>query len=105
MGGRQHAAGAQLLDRLEIEVLEDGSCPPASERRFVTRNNRAAIPKDAVGEAGWRLVEEHEIHSASRNGFEPRRKCPEIDQLERARSHDADGDVNIALRMRRSLRA
>ena len=105
MGSRQDATGAQFFDRPEIEVLEDGSRAPGSERGFVARNNREAVTKDAVGETRRGLFEEYQVHPAPRGGFELRGKSTEIDQVEGRLSNHPDGDVNIVVRMRRSPHA
>lgn len=69
MRSGQDAMGAQFLDRTDIEVLEDGARAPSAVRPLIAGEDRAAVTKNATGETGRRLFQQHEIYRFSRRRF------------------------------------
>src|SRR5437773_3119140 len=95
----QHAARAELLDRPEVEVLENGSGAAGRERRRVAREDRAPIAERTVRQAGRRLVEKHEIDAPAGGCFEPGRQRSQLHRVELMRASHADRHVHVAVRV------
>src|SRR5437867_9208149 len=70
----QHTGRAAVLDRLEIEILQDRASLSCHQRPMVAVEDDRAITKDTIGEAGRRLVEQHEVNPAAGGGFEASRQ-------------------------------
>src|SRR5262249_40142586 len=71
-GGAQHAGRAELLDRLEVEVVEDRARLPLDQRVTVALDDDAAVSEDPVRERRWRLVEQHQTDWVTHRGFQAR---------------------------------
>ncbi len=63
--GRQYAGSAELLDRPEIQILQNRPRLPTHESAPVAHHDLDAVAKDPIGDCWRRLVENHEIDGRS----------------------------------------
>ena len=106
MRGRCHdTASGQLLDRLEVEVLEDGAGLALYECAAVLDDQELAVAEDPVGDRRRRFAEENEVDRPPAGALE---RGDQVSQLTRAEAlvrRELDRDVEIAPGMRRAARA
>src|SRR2546425_1245916 len=58
-GGPQDPGGTPLLDRLEVEVVEQSPRLTGHQRAVVALDEQPPVAEDAVGEGGRRLERDH----------------------------------------------
>ena len=78
----EHAACAQRLDRLEVEVLEDGPDLSSDHALAIANHERAAVAKDPVGEGRRGLVEQYEVNGPPGGLLQPRDQATDLEGLD-----------------------
>src|SRR5438093_4150493 len=63
-GGPQDPRGTPLLDRLEVEVVEQSPRLTGDQRAVVALDEQPPVAEDAVGEGRRRLVHQHKVDGA-----------------------------------------
>src|SRR5439155_12204231 len=98
-GGAQDPRGTPLLDRLEVEVVEQDPRLAGDQRAVVALDEQPSVAEDAVGEGRGRLVQRHEVDGAPGGGLQA---CGQVAQRAHVTRHvggQLDGDVGVTVRM------
>src|SRR5438128_4269635 len=99
-GGPQDPRGTPLLDRLEVEVVEQSPRLTGDQRAVVALDEQPPVAEDAVGEGRGRLVQQHEVDGAPGGGLQA---CGQVVQRAHVTRHvggQLDRNVSVTVRMR-----
>jgi hypothetical protein len=93
----EHAARAQRLDRLKVEVLKNGPGAASRKPQGVACNDHTPIAKHPVGKTGRRLFEQHEIDRRSSCRLDLRHEGAQIQRVQLAVDRETDCQINVAV--------
>jgi hypothetical protein len=91
----QHGAGERLLDRLEVQVLEDRTGLAVHEGLSVPLQKHTTVTKDTVGKTRGRLVEQNEIDRALGRGLEAGHEVADLPGRQPCSGDEPDGHIGV----------
>lgn len=92
---RQDSRSAELFNRPEVQILEDGPRLPLHQGGAILDGELDSIAKDSVSECGRRLVQNDEVDGPARGTLQPGDQVPDFVRRKASARKNAHGHVHV----------